>query len=177
MAGEVNFVRAHIDQLTEIMEIVAEAQEYFRKSGIDQWQNGYPNEEIIAGDIQAGNSYVLISGGRIIATAALTFGDDPNYTEIVDGTWLSPGPYGALHRIALRGEYKGQGLSSRILAEMTEICLERGVYSLRSDTHRDNTSMQRMLDKNGFKLCGVIHLADGSPRLAFEKMLNRKGRG
>jgi hypothetical protein len=49
MAGEVNFVRAHIDQLTEIMEIVAEAQEYFRKSGIDQWQNGYPNEEIIAG--------------------------------------------------------------------------------------------------------------------------------
>ena len=31
MAGEVNFVRAHIDQLTEIMEIVAEAQEYFRK--------------------------------------------------------------------------------------------------------------------------------------------------
>ena len=32
--------------------------------------------------------------------------------------------------------------------------------------------MQRMLEKNGFVRCGVIHLADGAPRIAFEKVLS-----
>lgn len=29
--------------------------------------------------------------------------------------------------------------------------------------------MQHLLQKNGFVYCGVIHLANGAPRLAFER--------
>ena len=42
--------------------------------------------------------------------------------------------------------------------------------SLRADTHADNKVMQHLLEKNGFTRCGVIHVADGSPRFAYQKL-------
>lgn len=165
------FQRAKLEHLGQIMEIIGEAQAFFRQNGIDQWQDGYPNREVIVGDIAAGNSYVVLQAGEVAATAALVFGGDPNYAEIYEGRWLSSLDYGALHRIAVRSKYKGQGVAALIIEEMVTLCLERGVGSMRGDTHRDNLPMQRMLQKNGFTPCGVIFLADGSPRVAFERIL------
>ena len=39
---------------------------------------------------------------------------------------------------------------------------------LRADTHADNIPMQSCLQKNGFAYCGVIYLANGDPRRAYE---------
>ena len=42
---------------------------------------------------------------------------------------------------------------------------------LRMDTHGDNTVMQRLLTKLGFRYCGIIHVEeDDDPRLAYEKL-------
>ena len=35
-----------------IMKIIKQAQEYFRQNGIDQWQNNYPNQDVIENDIE-----------------------------------------------------------------------------------------------------------------------------
>lgn len=166
-----NFQKAELTNLPGIMEIIAQAQEYLRVTGIDQWQNGYPNEDVIRKDIERENSYVLIEGDHVLATAVLEFGGDPNYKKIFEGAWRSEGEYGAIHRIAVNCQYKGQGLGKRMLDSLMVLTLERGIDSLRVDTHKDNHSMQRMLIKNNFQYCGVIFLADGSPRVAFERIL------
>ena len=31
--------------------------------------------------------------------------------------------------------------------------------------------MQRLLEKSGFKYCGIIYLEDGNERIAFEKII------
>ena len=36
------------------------------------------------------------------------------------------------------------------------------------DTHKDNRPMQAAIRKFGFQECGVIYVADGSSRLAFD---------
>ena len=41
--------------------------------------------------------------------------------------------------------------------------------SIRIDTHRDNTVMQRAIVKAGFTYCGIIHCWNGSERLAYQK--------
>ena len=41
---------------------------------------------------------------------------------------------------------------------------------LRADTHADNKIMQHLLEKNGFTKCGIIHVEDGTPRIAYQKM-------
>lgn len=30
--------------------------------------------------------------------------------------------------------------------------------------------MQHILEKNGFARCGIIHVADGTPRIAYQKL-------
>lgn len=160
--------------IKKVMQIIEEAQAYFKAQGINQWQNGYPSEETIEEDIVNQHSYVLVKDGKIVGTVAICLGPDPNYNKIYEGQWLSEEAYIAIHRIAIANQYKGSGLSSIIIEEVEKICLEGGIYNIRVDTHRENKSMQRLLEKNGFEYCGIIYVADGSERVAFEKEIKNK---
>ena len=40
---------------------------------------------------------------------------------------------------------------------------------VRIDTHEDNIPMQRALLRAGFERCGIIHIATGDERVAFQK--------
>ena len=162
--------------LPEVMRIIADAQADFRARGIDQWQNGYPNEQSIRGDIERGESYVVTRGEQIVATAMITFAPDPNYAVIDDGEWLlaAPKSYATIHRISVDLAERGQGIAEWIVGQTERMCRKRGADSLRIDTHRDNRSMQRVAEKNGMTLCGIIHLADGAERLAYEKIMNNR---
>ena len=46
--------------INSIMKIIGQAQEYFKKNNIDQWQNDYPNYETIKNDIDKEESYVCL---------------------------------------------------------------------------------------------------------------------
>lgn len=155
----------------EIMSIIKEAQNYFKEKGINQWQDGYPNEESIISDIEDGESYVLLKDKKIIATAYLSFKGERDYDVIYDGKWLSEEKYAVVHRVAVLSEIKGNGIASELFKNIERICLESNINNIRIDTHRDNKSMQRFLNKNDFKYCGVIYLKDGQERIAFEKIL------
>jgi len=67
--------------------------------------------------------------------------------------------------------HKGKRISSFIVSRLEDMCLEKNVFSIRVDTHRDNKSMLKMLSNNGYTYCGIIYLETGSERLAFEKIL------
>lgn len=164
-------VEADIDS---ILNIIRQAQNYFKEQGIDQWQNGYPNYDTIKSDIDNQSGYVLLKDNEIVATVALIFDGEKSYESIYGGSWISSGEdYATIHRIAVNSQYKGLGLGSIIIKKIEDICSIRGINSIRVDTHKDNLSMQRLLHKNGFKYCGIIYLEDGSIRLAFEKLLTR----
>lgn len=53
-----SFRKAEKNNLKNIMEIIGNAKEEMGKMGIDQWQDGYPDEKTIDGDIKKGESYI-----------------------------------------------------------------------------------------------------------------------
>ena len=165
------FRMADYKDIDDIMNIIFKAQENFRNKKIDQWQNNYPNHEIIREDIKNKNSYVLLKDGIIIGTVYLSFNEEPTYKKIYKGQWLSNGQYAVIHRMAVDSEYKGLGLASLMMKYMEDICLSKNIHSIKVDTHSENLSMQRSLEKNGYKYCGIIYLEDGNERVAFEKLL------
>ena len=154
--------------VNDIMEIIKQAQEDLRKRGIDQWQNGYPNKDTICKDIEQGYTYVLTEDSQIIGTAAIIFDGEETYNTIYDGQWLSDQGYVVIHRIAIHRSKKGKGYARMILEHVKAMCKDKGIFSIKIDTHEDNRSMQRFLQKNGFSYCGIIYLLDGGKRLAFE---------
>ena len=156
--------------ISAVMNIIKQAQQYFKEKNIDQWQNGYPNELIIKEDIKKGWSYILTDDDNVVATAAISFEGEQTYDEIYEGRWLSDEKYAVIHRICVNNEFKGNGLASQILDSAERLCIERNVHSIKIDTHKENVSMQRSLVKKGYKYCGIIYLEDKSERIAFEKL-------
>lgn len=153
-----------------VMEIIGDAQTYLRSCGVEQWQDGYPTAAVIAEDIEKGISYVATENGEIIGTAAISFDGEPNYAEIRNGGWLNDEPYAVIHRIAVGNRHRSRGAAANMMLFAERLCEERGVGSIRIDTHADNKSMQRLLERLGYEYCGEITiLSSGAPRNAYMK--------
>ena len=164
-----NFRKSTKSDVSKIMEIVKQAQEYFKSQGIDQWQNNYPNDEVINNDINNGESYVMLDGDDIVATTVISFAKEKSYENILDGKWITNGDYEVIHRIAVENAHKGKGLSHKIIKYAEEVCKQNNIHSIKVDTHEDIILMQSLLKKNGFEYCGIVYLEDGGKRVAFEK--------
>lgn len=158
------------EDINNIMQIIDKAKEALKEQGIDQWQNGYPNADVIRNDILNNDSYVFIKNNEIVATSAVSFDGEKTYDKIYDGSWISNDEFAVIHRIAISNKYKGTGIASEIIKMIENICLDKNVHSIKVDTHEFNMPMQKLLKKNDFKYCGVIYLEDKSKRVAFEKI-------
>ena len=125
----------------------------------------------INSDILNGNNYVMIKDNDIVATAVIIFDGEETYNNIYEGQWLTNSNYTTIHRIAVDNTYKGLGLSKIFMNKIEEFSLNKNIHSIRVDTHKDNISMQKLLNKCDFEYCGIINLKDGSKRIAFEKII------
>lgn len=151
------------EELLEIQAIYAVARRFMVNSGNpNQWANGYPSAELLLADMEAEQLYVEEVDGALNAAFVLAVGEDPTYGYIEDGKWLSDAPYATIHRLASNGLLPG--FFSRCVA----FCQNRNPH-LRIDTHHDNAVMQHLAEKEGFQRCGIIYLANGSSRIAYEK--------
>ena len=149
--------------LPTIISIYDRARAYMREQGnAAQWNGGYPQESILRGDIAQEKLYVCVEADEILAVFYYAYEDDPTYLKIYEGSWLNDQPYGVLHRIAVNS--KGRGVADFCY----DYCLSQ-CKNLKIDTHRDNLPMQKSLAKNGFSYCGIIYLASGDERWAYQK--------
>ena len=161
-----------------VMTIIEEARRTIAALGIDQWQNGSPNEAMILADVQAGQSRVALVDGEVVGTFALIENGEPVYAVIENGGWQTPDrdtagewSYLAIHRVAISVSHRGSGISTAVIRHAEDIARSMGRRSLRIDTHEGNVVMRRMLERHGFIPCGIIHLENGDPRVAYEKII------
>ena len=164
------------------MEAVAEAaREYLRAHGVDQWQDSeppYPSRAHFLADMARGECFVLDCGGEVGAFFTLTTLPEESYAAITDGKWAGEGqPYAALHRVAVASQWRGAGLSDRIVKEAERMALDMGLGWLRGDTHKKNKAMQGLLRRNGMQYRGnvLVTVPEGHDprRVAYEKRIRK----
>lgn len=161
---DIRIRQARIEDIKALMPVYDRAKVFMADHGnVSQWIDGYPSEDLIRSEIEAGHCHVCeTSDGRIAGTFCFIIGEDPTYEVIEDGQWCSPSTYGTIHRLASSGIVNG------IADACISWCWSR-IRNLRADTHADNTVMQNILSRNGFIRCGIIHTDNGSPRIAYQK--------
>ena len=164
-----------------VMTIIEEARRTIAALGIDQWQNGSPNEAMILADVKEGQSRVALVNGEVVGTFALIENGEPVYAAIENGGWQTPDrdaagewSYLAIHRVAISVSHRGSGISTAVIRHAEESARTLGRTSLRIDTHEGNVVMRRMLERHGFIPCGTIHLENGDPRVAYEKIVAKE---
>ena len=157
---------AVLDDLPAILPVLEAAKGIMRASGnLHQWVNGYPSEAVIRDDIGKGYGFVVVDAGAGVAGYfAFIPSPEPTYAAIYDGAWLDDTlPYHVVHRIASLPQVHG------VLRCILDYCF--GVDpNIRIDTHRDNHIMQHGLLQYGFRYCGIIYLASGDERLAYQRI-------
>ena len=156
---------AQYDDIPRIMELFEEAREIMRSDGnMTQWTGGYPSKDVIGTDIDASVGFVIEACGQIEGYFAFIPGVEPTYLEIKGGVWIDDSsPYCTIHRLASTKVSRG------IARACFEWCWNR-CGNLRIDTHEDNRIMRHCIESFGFFYCGVIHLRNGDPRRAYQKV-------
>lgn len=153
----------------EIVQIILQAKEQMRLRNSRQWQNGYPAYEDIIRDIREKYGYVLYYKDRIVAYAAVIFGEEPVY-RMIRGKWNTGEPYVVIHRLAVSIEMKQCGLATRFMQEVEKLSCRNGIYNFRVDTNFDNLYMLKILAKLQFDYCGEVEY-EGDVRRAYDKKL------
>lgn len=159
--------------LNEILRLIANARAYIASQGIDQWQDGYPEPEVLEGDMESRIGIVFLEDGKICSYMALMDIPEPVYDEL-EGQWLQDAAYATVHRMAIDDGYRGKGVSTAMLKYAEDYARENGLRSLRLDTHRGNKAMRGLLEKSGYTYCGEVKydVTAGDPiRVAYEKLI------
>ena len=151
--------------IPEIMQVMEAAKKIMRSSGnMHQWGDGYPSEAVIFSDMEKHGGYVIEDSDHIVGYFAFLPSPEPTYSKIYDGEWLDDvQSYHVIHRIASYPDVHG------IFSDIMDFCFSRDA-NIRIDTHKDNHIMQHNIEKHGFTYCGIVYLASGDERLAYQKM-------
>ena len=160
--------RTEIDEITSVIE---DGKEFLKQQGINQWQHGSPGRSDVENDIKQETSYVYELDGKIVATAMLnTY--DADY-EKYPTFWTKCNKYLVVHRLAIKEEYRSQGIGHKFMNDIILFAKENSVEYIRIDTHNDNEIMRKYLSKNNFRELGKIKLSmknilDDKERIAYE---------
>lgn len=160
-----------------VLSIWREGRAFLFENGVSQWQKGdYPGEDAFYEDVREERGRVVMRGDEIVGVFAFTLTPEPSYTTL-DGSWLTDeGEYLTIHRSAVKRESMGKGVMSYILSYCLDKAREEGKKSVRIDTHKDNISMNKALEKNNFDNRGTIILLSGSEegdeRLGYERLVD-----
>lgn len=175
-----DFRKAGQQDIDSVMGILADGRTALKQLGIDQWQGGYPQREIVEGDVARGESYVAELDGVAVGTLMIGLQGDRTYDDIADGAWLTDSSsadpdYGVVHRVAVSLEHRGKGAASFLLKQAEAFIGQKGLSSVRIDTHPGNLPMRKLLLKHGYAECGTVYIAHAEgatpERVAYEKLL------
>ncbi|MFZ4435669.1 MAG: GNAT family N-acetyltransferase [Flavobacterium psychrophilum] len=164
-----HFRVARLDDLPQIWTILQQAILRRKTDGSNQWQDGYPNLDVVAHDIAKEVGYVLTHNDKIIAYCAILINDEPEYANL-EGKWLTNSDFVVFHRIAVADEYLGQGLARLMFDHIESFARQHHIYSIKADTNFDNAAMLHLFAQTGYVYCGEVYFR-GSARKAFEKVV------
>ena len=123
MLNDLIFRSATMADAASIMGIIDDARNRMLAEGKCQWNEAYPQLVHIEADIRAGYAYVLSQADKVVAYGAVILGEEPAYRAIMNGCWLSEGPYVVVHRLAVAGMTRQRGLGTFFMLQVEQLML------------------------------------------------------
>jgi GNAT superfamily N-acetyltransferase len=165
------FRLATLIDLPAIWDILQQAIARRKVDGSNQWQDGYPNPEVIQNDIEKEVGFVLTLENEIAGYFVVLINDEPEYAKI-EGKWLTTDDFVVFHRVAISEDNLGRGLAKSIFQFIEDYALKNDIFSVKADTNFDNRAMLSLFEKSGYVYCGEVYFR-GSARRAYEKVLEK----
>ena len=166
---QIQFRKATLSDAPKIWQILQGAIALRKADNSNQWQDGYPNLEVVENDISKNAGFVLEIDSQIAGYVAILINDEPEYANL-QGKWLTNADFVVFHRLAIAKEFLGKGLARELFLQIENFARDQNINSVKADTNFDNDAMLHLFKKMGYQYCGEVYFR-GSARRAYEKIL------
>jgi GNAT superfamily N-acetyltransferase len=167
-----NITKATSTDIPEIMELIRAAVKAMHDQGIYQWNDQYPNPEIITDDVNAGTLY-KISDENTIGTdgiGGIIVLNQQFFPEYYDLEWEDKaGKFLIIHRLCIRPDRQRKGLAKKLMRLAESYAEENGYTSIRLDTFTANKAALALYDGLGYRRAGTVTFTMGLFQV-FEKV-------
>ena len=144
---------------TKLMAVIKAASAAMLATGIDQWDEVYPNLDVLKGDIDKGDLFVLEEDGATKGMVVLNEFQDKEYADV---RWrLTEGKPLVVHRLCVHPDHQGMGVAKRLMAFAENYALRNGYSSIRLDTFTQNPTSVALYAKLGYAKAGTVTFRKG----------------
>ena len=162
------YSKAKENQIEEIFAIFSAAIKHMEEQGIHQWDQIYPDRQIIAEDISKNQMYIGIKNKKPVVCFVLSEEYDEEYKN---GKWQWPeARFCVIHRLCVSPEFQNLGIASETLKYIDKICKSQGFDSIRLDCYTNNPYSRKLYDKNGYSIVGYADWRKGRFELREKKI-------
>lgn len=158
--------------LPELVDLVKRAVKDLEQQNIFQWDEVYPNEEVLRRDLERQELFAGIEQGCIRVFYVLNRECSPEYEN---GNWKYPDvSYYIIHRLCVDPDFQGQGLGKKAMEHMESQVRALGVGAVRLDAFLKNAYAVNFYERLGYKIVGYARWRKGRFCL-MEKYLGNPG--
>ena len=162
--------KANKTDLDNIMSMYKSCVNGMVNNGIDQWDETYPNANIILEDLKAMTYYVVEIDRSIIGGINIDQNQDKTYLEM---DWKDKSnSFLIVHRLAVKEEFWNKKIGKYLMLFAEELVREKGLKSIRLDTYSGNPKAMKFYKKLGYSELGSINLKPNKNEYyCFEKII------
>ena len=162
--------KANKEDLENIMKMYKACITGMLENGIDQWDETYPNTEIISEDLNVGTYYVSEMDGTIIGGINIDKNQDDTYLALDWGDRFDS--FLVVHRLGVKKEFWSKKIGKDLMLFTEKLVLERGLKSIRLDTYSGNPKAMEFYRRLGYSELGTIDLKPDKDKYhCFEKII------
>ena len=162
--------KAKISELGDIMLMYKSCVEGMLANNIDQWDESYPNKDIIMQDLIAQTYFIVIEHNIIIAGINIDQNQDKTYLPL---KWKDKkNQFLVVHRLAVKEFFWGKGIGKSLMIFTEKLAIKKGLNSIRLDTYSGNPKAMNFYKRIGYNEVGTINLKPNKNKYhCFEKII------
>lgn len=156
---QITFQKAEITDLDEIEVLYRNVVQKMQENGIDQWDETYPDCEVLRADIEKRELYIGKNKSMICSAFVLNQEVDVQYRN---GAWNYPSAdFYTFHRFCVNPIYQRQGIGRETIAYIEKLVRERNAETIRMDTFSGNPYALALYQNLGYQITGEVHWRKG----------------
>ncbi len=158
------------DMAEGVMKIYRPAIRCMEEMNIRQWDDIYPDKEIIADDIESGSMFGYFQEQTLCAVQVINSIQSPEYSRI-NWKYKDNNPL-VLHRLCVSPEHWNKGIAKQMILFAEKYAEDNNYKTIRFDAFTDNPVSVNLYKKMGYINSGIVRFRKGD-FYCFEKKTSR----
>ena len=153
------FRKAKEDDFDSVFQVFVDAIAEMNRKNISQWDELYPDREILKDDISKNQMYLGITDGGIACAYVVNSECDEEYDN---GDWRYPtASFRVIHRLCVNPIFQNKGVGKHTVEHIEAEQKAEGFETIRLDAFTLNPYAMKMYDRLGYVKVGSIYWRKG----------------